>query len=306
MSSSDSLKAFLSGGFGGMCNIFVGYPLDTVKVKLMADSKGQFKGMVDCFKQTIGRDGIRGLYAGLGAPLVAVTPIFATYFWGYNVGKQIAANVEGVSTDKISLIGNVFAGAFSALPGTAVMLPGDRIKVMLQLERETGGKPRFTNPINTGAYILKHEGPTGFYRGTAITLLRDIPGSLTYYTSYEMLKKKLNELYRVTLPPPPEEDLLQQQQQQHVSPFVIVFAGGISGINTWLVAVPADVVKSRFQANPNAYPGGFRQVARIMLKKEGAKAFYKGLAPALTRAFPANAAFFLGMEVSRKFLDQYL
>ena len=33
---------------------------------------------------------IRGLYRGMSAPLVGVTPIFATCFWGYDMGKLIA------------------------------------------------------------------------------------------------------------------------------------------------------------------------------------------------------------------------
>ncbi len=49
--------------------------------------------------------------------------------------------------------------------------------------------------------------------------------------------------------------------------------------------------------------GGLRQVASELLAKEGIGGFFKGLVPALTRSFPANAACFLGMEVSRKFLD---
>ena len=40
-----------------------------------------------------------------------------------------------------------------------------------------------------------------------------------------------------------------------------------------------------------------------LIKEEGITGIYKGLGPAMIRAFPANAACFLGMEVSRKYLD---
>jgi len=39
------------------------------------------------------------------------------------------------------------------------------------------------------------------------------------------------------------------------------------------------------------------------MKTEGPSALFKGLAPAMLRAFPANAACFLGVEFARKFLD---
>jgi len=207
----------------------------------------------------------------------------------------MAAWAEGSTVANVSTGGIVFAGGFSAFPGTLFMVPGDLIKVKLQLERETGKAPRFTNPINTAKYILATDGPTGLFRGTALTLLRDVPGSIAYYTTYEVLKKKLNELNKP-----------KNGSPATLSPLSIITAGGMSGIANWLVAVPPDVLKSRYQSNPQNYPGGLRQVASELLKNEGFGALFKGLAPALTRAFPANAACFLGMEVSRKFMDKFM
>jgi solute carrier family 25 carnitine/acylcarnitine transporter 20/29 len=39
------------------------------------------------------------------------------------------------------------------------------------------------------------------------------------------------------------------------------------------------------------------------MKTEGAGALFAGIRPAMIRAFPANAACFLGMEVARKTLS---
>ena len=33
--------------------------------------------------------GFRGLYRGMLAPLMGVTPMFAISFWGYGIGKKI-------------------------------------------------------------------------------------------------------------------------------------------------------------------------------------------------------------------------
>lgn len=42
---------------------------------------------------------------------------------------------------------------------------------------------------------------------------------------------------------------------------------------------------------------------RELVKAEGYKALFKGLGPAMVRAFPANAACFLGVEVSMKVMN---
>jgi solute carrier family 25 carnitine/acylcarnitine transporter 20/29 len=259
----------------------------------MTDTKNEFKGAMDCFRKTVARDGFLGLYAGMAAPLVAVTPIFAVYFWGFDTGKEIAAKVEGKPKANISVGGIIFAGGFSAVPGTLVMVPGDLIKVKLQVERnKPTAEQRFKTPMQCASLILKEDGPSGLFKGTASTLLRDVPGSVAYYTTYELVKEKI-------------KNAMPKRPDGSASPTAIMIAGGLSGVANWLVAVPPDVLKSRYQSAPKGtYPGGLRQVAAELLAKEGPSAFFKGLGPALVRAFPANAACFLGMEVSRKALDK--
>lgn len=267
-----------------MCLVFVGHPLDTVKVRLQTSN--EYSGMMDCFKKTIAKDGPTGLYRGMAAPLVGITPIFAIYFWGFDMGKSIARSFEGKTADQqLSIPGLMFAGGFSAIPGTAVMVPGDRIKVILQIQGQSDAPPKYNGPIDCFKKVLKEEGAAGLYKGSVLTLLRDGPGSVAYYGAYEIMKNNL-------------------KGDGELGAATIIFCGGMAGICNWIVAVPPDVLKSRFQTAPaGTYPGGFRQVAQELIQKEGVMSLYKGIGPALARAFPANAACFLGVETSRKFLD---
>ncbi|CAN8076442.1 unnamed protein product [Agarophyton chilense] len=76
----------------------------------------------------------------------------------------------------------------------------------------------------------------------------------------------------------------QGQSKLSVLPFV---RGGISGVLSWLVIHPADVVKVRMQiagegTKETPYKG-FIQAARVISKSEGVSALYSGLSAALTR-----------------------
>lgn len=51
------------------------------------------------------------------------------------------------------------------------------------------------------------------------------------------------------------------------------------------------------------YPNGIRSVFVDIMRTEGPRALFKGVAPVMIRAFPANAACFLGYEVAIKFLN---
>jgi solute carrier family 25 carnitine/acylcarnitine transporter 20/29 len=70
------LRSLAAGGFGGVCAVVVGHPFDLVKVRLQTAEKGVYSGAIDVVRKGIARDGLRrGLYAGVSAPLVGVTPM---------------------------------------------------------------------------------------------------------------------------------------------------------------------------------------------------------------------------------------
>lgn len=71
-----SLRDLIAGGVGGVCAVVVGHPFDLVKVRLQTAEKGVYTGAMDVVRKTIAREGpVRGLYAGVSAPLVGVTPM---------------------------------------------------------------------------------------------------------------------------------------------------------------------------------------------------------------------------------------
>ncbi|KAI4218240.1 MAG: hypothetical protein L6R40_008791 [Gallowayella cf. fulva] len=72
------LRSLAAGGVGGVCAVVVGHPFDLVKVRLQTSEKGVYNGALDVVRKTVAREGLmRGLYAGVSAPLVGVTPMSA-------------------------------------------------------------------------------------------------------------------------------------------------------------------------------------------------------------------------------------
>ena len=80
---------------GGVAVVYVGQPLDTVKVKMQAFPT-MYKGMVDCFLKTLRTDGfIRGLYAGTAPSVVANVAENSILFAAYGGCQKVVANVMG-------------------------------------------------------------------------------------------------------------------------------------------------------------------------------------------------------------------
>uniref|UniRef100_A0A3P8XR53 Solute carrier family 25 member 20 n=1 Tax=Esox lucius TaxID=8010 RepID=A0A3P8XR53_ESOLU len=285
-------KNFFAGGFGGVCLVFAGHPLDTIKVRIQTmavPGPGEtplYRGTFDCFKQTLGKEvGIQGLYKGMAAPIIGVTPMFAVCFFGFGLGKKL----QQKTPDDVLTYRQLFAaGMLSGVFTTAIMAPGERIKCLLQIQAATG-EVKYAGPMDCVKQLYKESGIKGIYRGTALTLMRDVPASGMYFMTYEWLKHLLTP---------------EGKSPNELSVPSVLFAGGMAGIFNWAVAIPADVLKSRFQTAPEGkYPNGFRDVLRELLREEGMASLYKGFTAVMLRAFPANAACFLGFEVAMKFLN---
>jgi solute carrier family 25 carnitine/acylcarnitine transporter 20/29 len=57
----------------------------------------------------------------------------------------------------------------------------------------------------------------------------------------------------------------------------------MAGIFNWLVALPVDVAKSRFQTAPEGKYKGLLDVYRELLRTDGIGALYKGFTPVILR-----------------------
>ena len=101
---SELAKNFIAGGAGGVSAVLSGHPFDTIKVRLQtmpmptAGSKPMYTGMWDCVAKTVKYEGVfRGLYKGMSAPLVGVSPIFALSFFGNDFGKKLQQSKPGTN-----------------------------------------------------------------------------------------------------------------------------------------------------------------------------------------------------------------
>jgi solute carrier family 25 carnitine/acylcarnitine transporter 20/29 len=306
-SASSALKSFVSGGVGGACAVLVGHPLDLVKVRMQTGVGGggaSSSSVTGMLSDTLRREGVRGLYRGVSAPLTAVSPMFAVSFWSYDMGQRMVeycgrwwgttpTEEEAARPRSLGMAEICVAGALSAIPTTAIMAPSERIKCLLQVqagEVERGGKAKYSGMVDCARQLLREGGVSSVYRGTVATLARDIPGTVAYFGMYEYSKREIMKMQGI--------DPIGGQ----LSLPAVVAAGGLAGMACWTVGIPFDVVKSRYQTAPEGKYSGIAEVYRALIKEEGYAGLFRGLRPALMRAFPANAACFLGVELSKKML----
>ncbi|KAJ7654976.1 mitochondrial carrier domain-containing protein [Mycena polygramma] len=291
VSATEQIKSFIAGGFGGVAAVLVGHPFDLTKTRLQTAPAGVYTGAIDVVKKTIAKDGVTGLYRGMIPPLLGVTPIFAISFWAYGASKQlILAATPNRPSDVLSIPELAAAGFMSAIPSTLVTAPVERAKVLLQVQGQGGSEHKYKGVFDVMKHLYKEGGMKSIFRGSGATLARDGPGSAAYFAAYEVTKKALTPV---------------GSSPSELNLGAIIMAGGTAGVAMWAVAIPPDVLKSRLQSAPTGTYSGLMDCARKTIAQDGVKALWKGFGPAMGRAFPANAATFLGVEASRNLMDKF-
>ncbi|KAF9229124.1 hypothetical protein BS17DRAFT_689484 [Gyrodon lividus] len=291
-SAVENVKSFVAGGFGGAAAVLVGHPFDLTKTRLQTAAPGQYKGAIDVVRKTLARDGITGMYRGMVPPLLGVTPIFAVSFWAYDTSKQLIFSLTpSRASDELSTAELATAGFLSAIPATLVTAPVERAKVLLQVQGQGTSGTQYKGVFDVIKHLYKEGGVRSIFRGTGATLARDGPGSAAYFAAYEVTKKALTPAGS----PSTELNL-----------GAIIVAGGTAGVAMWSLAIPPDVLKSRLQSAPSGTYSGLFDCFRKTVAQDGVAALWRGFGPAMARAFPANAATFLGVEASRKLMDSII
>jgi solute carrier family 25 carnitine/acylcarnitine transporter 20/29 len=298
--SPSTFESLASGAVGGVSLVLVGHPLDLLKVRLQTASPVQFtsqqpaqkSSMTRIFSSLIKREGVVGIYRGVTAPLIGVAPIFAISIWGYDTGKSLASKLLNLPQSDALVV--ACGGAFSALPTSLLQVPGDRIKLRLQVSdaRKHANPFQETRKIwqeGTAYYKNRLGGFRSLYRGYLVTLAREIPGSAIYFSNYNYMRNLLTANFEKQASFSPDT----------VTALSILIAGGVAGTLNGLLTLPIDTIKSRFQASSITEFRSARHVAFDLFVKEGPAAYFRGLGPVLLRAFPANAACFSGIELVR-------
>jgi solute carrier family 25 (mitochondrial carnitine/acylcarnitine transporter), member 20/29 len=302
-SATSQLRNLTAGGIGGICAVLVGHPFDLIKVRMQTAERGVYSSALDVARQTIAREGLaRGLYRGVSAPLLGVTPMFMVSFWGYGVGKSLIEQLTVVPRSPTTglpqySIGQISAaGLFSAVPMTLITAPFERVKVLLQIQGQQalkpGERPKYSGGVDVVRQLYRSGGVRSVFRGSVMTLARDGPGSAAYFAAYESVKRALTP-----------KDASGNPTAALSLPAVIV-AGGAAGVAMWISIFPVDTIKSRLQsAEGRPTIGG---TIRGVYRSGGIRAFFPGFSPALARAVPANAATFLGVELAHKAMNKAL
>jgi solute carrier family 25 carnitine/acylcarnitine transporter 20/29 len=334
MTDHHPVDHFVAGQIGGMFGVIAGQPADTIKVlmqtqtknritrsisrillqvplrpswrnrELISEKKTRYTSISRAIFDLYSRDGFRGFYRGVGYPLLATGTQKALAFGvsssvlelhrqrRRNSQRNSTKTTKVTETPRPYLIDLISAGVAAGITNTILCTPVDQLKIAQQTRLPT--PLSFIGTASSLIYNFENRILPSLYGAWRVTLLRECVGYGFYFSFYEVLTR----------------NILRITQKKETTPLMHFCCGGLTGSTMWLAYYPIDAVKSRQQASISRYRGKLKSKPIltgtemfVRMWKTRKKGIYRGLTPALLRAFPAHGSIFLGYEFSIKLLS---
>ncbi|GLC46405.1 hypothetical protein PLESTM_001867900 [Pleodorina starrii] len=264
----------LAGSVAGTVEHTAMHPVDTIKTRMQAlHPPGHAGSMIsrsslrEVTRTVLAKDGVAGLYRGVGAVAAGAGPAHALHFAIYEWAKQgLGGHREGLHP-----LETAAAGCVATVVNDALMTPVDSVKQRCQLE----GSP-YRGVMDAARQMLRHEGVGAFFKSYRTTLVMNVPFTAMHFSVYETAKRLLcHEL---------DDETLRVQ----------LVAGGLAGGCAAAVTTPLDVVKTRLQTCGITDPAKYEHTAvfptlRQIVREEGMQALWQGIKPRVLFHIPAAA-----------------
>eukprot|EP00808_Paulinella_micropora_P029725 g9913.t1 len=268
-------QEYMLGGLSGIVSGTAITPAEQVKIKMQfqREQMGKAEGGMSVLLKTYRSAGLcRGVFKGWSVTLLRDVPYnlvqFGTYHNLCKLVKHVREKAHEAETRRQQ--------QQLALASVAVEQPDKDGKK----DKEDGGH---------GLVMLSSHG---------LEIFPTFSTSLWEWDTSEAERQRIDMDYI---------DVAHHQAEEELPLWQNFLVGGTAGVCAWMVIYPLDVLKSILQTESTARGGrGLVSEFRTVVRHDGWRGLYRGYSAALLRAFPANGALFLGVEVSLRALDYCL
>lgn len=245
---------FVAGTVGGMVGLAVGFPFDTIKVRLQhPETMNRYRNSVTALAKIVQEERVAGLFKGISSPMAGCAFLNGLVFAGS--GFFMRAQLDDPN-DQPTLTQITIAGAGTGILASLIATPTELIKIRQQANTSAGAQP---TAWAVARDIWRSHGVRGLYRGISSTAMRDMSYG-TYFATYEGMRRLLTPTQKVKAAPVTEDgkpvfvtqpgDIVEEAESEMkaLSWARLMIAGGVAGIAGWVFTFHLDSIKTRVQS----------------------------------------------------------
>ncbi|XP_068600083.1 dicarboxylate carrier UCP2-like [Brachionichthys hirsutus] len=187
--SAGIVTRLMAGCTTGAMAVAFAQPTDVVKVRFQAHARSadggrRYNGTLHAYK-TIARDeGVRGLWKGCMPNITRNAIVNCSELVTYDVIKELILKYD-LMTDNLPC--HLTAGFGAGFCTTVVASPVDVVKTRFM----NSGCGQYNSAVQCAFSMLRHEGPTAFYKGFLPSFLRLGSWNIVMFVTYEQIKRAM-------------------------------------------------------------------------------------------------------------------
>lgn len=178
-----------------------------------------------------------------------------------------------------------FAGAGAGIVSKTLTAPLDRIRILFQVSPQRVFSVMAF--LQTGVAIVERDGITALWRGNVAVVLRVIPYAGLQFATYERCRVEIGARW-----PHGGHDMKMR--------FV---AGSLAGVTATAFTYPLDLLRARMAVSEGPCTS-FGCTAESILRHEGPRGFFRGIAPTLFGIIPHAGMSFMVFETLKPWLQR--
>lgn len=186
-------------------------PIWVVKTRLQLDKQNagpggsgrQYNNALDCVRQTVRHEGIRGLYRGLSASYLGASESTLQWVLYEQAKRSLARRQDDIRlsgrdltiTDRIvEWTGKLAAAGGAKFVAALITYPHEVVRTRLrQAPIDASGRVKYTGLWNCFKMVFKEEGIGALYGGLVPHMLRVVPSAMIMFGVYEGVLRGLGE-----------------------------------------------------------------------------------------------------------------
>lgn len=184
-----------------------------------------------------------------------------------------------VAQGMVRFLESFAAGGIAGAVSKTVIAPGDRVKIIFQVESARHFSLR--EAFRLGVETVKEFGVAGLWIGNGATLLRVVPYAAITYVSFDYYHHAFDKL----LQGQGQEDKFDERKAVYVR----FMSGAMAGATSTTFTYPLDLMRARFAAKSSSRQTrlpSYRAAFREATSKNGVLSLYSGLVPTLAGIMP--------------------
>jgi len=269
----------------------------------------------EAFRAIIKKEGLMGIFRGLGATLLTVPLFWGVYFPLYDETKHYLQTsdrtkdfVSNYHPGLVHCISAISTGAVADLICNPLFVVRTRLQTQALHELTSGSttinnRTRPTSMIQMANQLHTKHGITVFWRGMTANIM-GLSHCAVQFPAYEFLKRYFREKRRNDNNNN-SSSIISDNDTTDNTVGELLISSGMAKMTASLLTYPHEVLRSRMMDDRSSKAPTLRGTATHIYRREGFKGYYNGLTVTLLRVVPNCCVTFLSYELILKYSKEH-